>query len=218
MQSHFEGEAWGLTTLDDGQVVTCGDDNRVMLFDSSIKQYVRGGKISDKKMKDPTKKGLASTQSGMPPNKQARTVAVSKKHSHLIVCNNLGKVSIRSFDDFDKKIGSLKEAKHWCEVAKYSPCEEYLALGSHDNHVYIYHIDSETHEYKLYAKDARNHAWINALDWTVDSKHFRTSSGDYEVLYYNLEEKIGDTHGSQTVAEKVWASNTVKYGDDRQGI
>lgn len=63
MQSHFEGEAWGLELLDDGQVVTCGDDNRVMLFDSTNRQFVRGGKISDKKMKDPTKKSLASSMS-----------------------------------------------------------------------------------------------------------------------------------------------------------
>jgi microtubule-associated protein-like 1/2 len=196
VQSHFEGEAWGLEILDDGQVVTCGDDNRVMLFDSIKRQYVRGGKISDKKMKDPTKKSMASTVSQMPPNKQARTVAVSKTHSHLVVCSNMGKVSIRSFDDFDKKVGSLKEAKHWCQVAKYSPNEDYLAIGSHDNHVYIYHIDPVTHEYKLYAKDARNHAWITAIDWTCDNKEIRTSSGDYEVLYFNVEAMSGDDHGS----------------------
>lgn len=69
-------------------------------------------------------------------------------------------------------------------------------IGSHDNHVYIYQIDPETHEYKLYAKDTRNHAWINAIDWTVDSKEIRTSSGDYEVLYFNVETKSGDDHGS----------------------
>jgi WD40 repeat protein len=196
VQSHFEGEAWGLEVLDDGHVVTCGDDNRVMLFDSTKRQFVRGGKISDKKMKDPSKKSMASTVSQMPPNKQARAVAVSKRHSHLVVCSNLGKVSIRSFDDFDKKVGSLKEPKHWCEVAKYSPCEDYLAIGSHDNHVYIYQIDPETHEYKLYTKDTRNHAWINAIDWSSDSKDIRTSSGDYEVLYFNIEAKSGDSHGS----------------------
>jgi WD40 repeat protein len=196
VQSHFEGEAWGLEVLDDGQVVTCGDDNRVMLFDSNKRQFVRGGKISDKKMKDPTKKSMASTVSQMPPNKQARTVAVSKTHSHLVVCNNLGKVSIRSFEDFDKKVGSLKEAKHWCQVATYSPNEDFLALGSHDSHVYIYHIDPVTHEYSLYAKETRNHAWITAIDWTSDSKEIRTSSGDYEVLYFNVEAKSGDDHGS----------------------
>jgi hypothetical protein len=76
-----------------------------MLFNTETKQYVRGGKVSDKKeMKDPSKKSTAATASKMPPNKQARAVSASQKHGHLVVCSNLGKVSIRSFDDFDKKI------------------------------------------------------------------------------------------------------------------
>lgn len=54
---------------DDGTVVTCGDDNRIMLFDSTNRQFVRGGKISDKIMKDPTKQGHASTSSKMAVNK-----------------------------------------------------------------------------------------------------------------------------------------------------
>ena len=49
-----------------------------MLFNTQTKQYVRGGKVSDKKeMKDPAKKSTAATASKMPPNKQARAVAVS---------------------------------------------------------------------------------------------------------------------------------------------
>ena len=61
VQSHFEGEAWGLEPLDDGTVVTCGDDNRVMMFDSTNRQFVRGAKISDKSMKVTSKMSNAST-------------------------------------------------------------------------------------------------------------------------------------------------------------
>lgn len=130
----------------------------------------------------------------------------------------MGKVSIRSFDDFDKKIRSLKHATSWCQVAKYSPCENFLAIGSHDNHTYIYSIDPDTHEYHVHSKDHRNSAWINAIDWTLDSNDLRTSSGDYEVLYFSVENKGGDVHGSEHVKDKLWASNTVKYGADRQGV
>jgi len=34
----------------------------------------------------------------------------------------MGKVSIRDFNDFDKKIATLKDAGEWCEVIRYSPC------------------------------------------------------------------------------------------------
>lgn len=190
-----------------------------MLFNTQTKQFVRGGKVSDKKeMKDPTKKSTAATASKMPPNKQARAVAVSQKHSHLVVCSNLGKVSIRAFEDFDKKIQVLKQPKQWCEVAKYSPCENYLAVGSHDNHLYIYEINPDTHEYTLFATDQRNHAWINAIDWSADSSRIRTSSGDYEVLYFSVADKHGDAHGQQTAENYIWATNTIKYGDDRHGL
>jgi hypothetical protein len=33
------------------------------------------------------------------------------------VCSGFGKTSIRDFNDFDKKITSLKDAKEWSEVA-----------------------------------------------------------------------------------------------------
>lgn len=135
-----------------------------------------------------------------------------------MVCNNLGKVSVRAFDDFDKKICALKDAKHWCEVAKFSPCENFLAVGSHDNHCYIYSVDAESHSYSLIAKDHRNSAWINSIDWTADSKELRHSSGDYEILYFNVEAKEPDVHGSEHVADKVWATNSVKYGKDREDI
>jgi len=37
MQSHFDGEVWGLTLVGDKHVLTCGDDNRIMLFNLETK-------------------------------------------------------------------------------------------------------------------------------------------------------------------------------------
>lgn len=34
MQSHYDGELWGLEVVDDSHVLTCGDDNRIMLFNT----------------------------------------------------------------------------------------------------------------------------------------------------------------------------------------
>jgi hypothetical protein len=52
----------------------------------------------------------------------------------------MGKISIREYKDFDKKVISLKDPQEWCEVVRYSPCQNFLAVGSHDNHVYVYSI------------------------------------------------------------------------------
>jgi hypothetical protein len=46
-------------------------------------------------------KSLASSSSKFGANKQARAITASLKHKHLVVCSNMGKVSIRSLDAFD---------------------------------------------------------------------------------------------------------------------
>jgi hypothetical protein len=69
VQAHFEGEAWGLEAIENDYVISCGDDNRVMLFNAKERQFVRGGKVSDKAMKDGGKKSTASTMSKMAVNK-----------------------------------------------------------------------------------------------------------------------------------------------------
>jgi hypothetical protein len=111
VESHFEGETWGLHIFDEQHVLTSGDDNRIMLFDTAAHKFILGGKVSDRKeRKDPSKKSLASTMSQLPPNKQARAITASMKHNHLVVCSNLGKVSIRSLDNFDQKVQTIKDA------------------------------------------------------------------------------------------------------------
>lgn len=95
-----------------------------MLFNADTRKVERIGKLSDHKPKNVAKaKGsTASTTASTQPNQQARGIAYSEKHGHIAVCNNMGKISIRAFDDFDKKHQALKEPQEWCEVLRYSPC------------------------------------------------------------------------------------------------
>lgn len=66
----------------------------------------RVGKISEHKPKNAAKvKGVtSSSQSAYPPNQQARAITYSEKHGHIAVASNMGKISIRDFKDFDKKV------------------------------------------------------------------------------------------------------------------
>ena len=113
MQSHFEGEVWGIDLIEDGtKILTSGDDNQWKEYNYTDHSCLRSGKLSDHKSKNEAKvKAVtASSMSIYPPNQQTRAIAYSKKHGHLAVCNNMGKVSIRDYNDFDKKVCSLKEA------------------------------------------------------------------------------------------------------------
>lgn len=59
----------------------------------------------------------------------------------------MGKISIREKDNLDNKVKTLKDPEEWCEVMRYSPCERFLAVGSHDNAVYVYDAENG---YSLY--------------------------------------------------------------------
>jgi len=50
MQSHFEGEVWGLEVLSgQSKVLTCGDDNKIMMYDYETHSFDRKGTVSDHK-------------------------------------------------------------------------------------------------------------------------------------------------------------------------
>ena len=76
----------------------------------------------------------------------------------------MGRVTIRHLDDLNTKLFRLKpEPEEWSEVLKYSPDGQYLAVGSHDNIVYIYEVNSE---YKLHSKFNKHNSFVTALDWS----------------------------------------------------
>ena len=211
MQSHFEGEVWGLTLVGNNKLLTCGDDNRVMLFNLDTRQCESIGKVSDTKMTG-SRKSTASSMSQFAPNKQARAVAYSAKHGHVALCSNMGKVSIRDIKDLDKKIATLKGPQEWCEVARFSPDEKYVAVGSHDNCIYVYEISGDN--YTHYCKFARHASFINSFDWSLDGRYIRSSDGGHERLFYSMETKQHDPHGVTTTAELEWASHSIKQGED----
>lgn len=220
MQSHFEGEIWGLEVVGgENKVITSGDDNKVMMYDYSTRTFDRKGTVSDHKSANAAKikAATASSMSIYPPNQQARAICYSPVHKHLVICSNMGKVSIRDFTDFDKKLTTLKEAQEWCEVARYSPCQNYLAIGSHDNNLYVYKI-ADDGSYSLYKSFAKHTSFITAFDWSADSTYIRTVCGAYEKLYFNIPDKQHDSAGLSNTKDTQWATHTCKLGWDVQGV
>jgi len=127
----------------------------------------------------------------------------------------MGKVTIRLKDDINRKIKSLKDADEWNEVMKYSPCGNYLAVGSHDNAVYIYDVKND---YTLYYKCAKHNSFVTSVDWSVDSTYIRSVCGAYEKLYFNIRDKQFDSSGLTNTKDMEWASYSAKIGWDVEGI
>mmetsp|Transcript_20490 Transcript_20490/g.19467 ORF Transcript_20490/g.19467 Transcript_20490/m.19467 type:complete len:168 (+) Transcript_20490:1551-2054(+) len=127
----------------------------------------------------------------------------------------MGKVTIRPRDNLDQKLHSLKEPDEWNEVIKYSPCGKYLAVGSHDNIVYVYDVENS---YSLYYKCAKHNSFVTSLDWSADSSYIRSVCGAYEKLYFNIKDKSFDASGLTNNKGTAWASYSAKIGWDVEGI
>ena len=127
----------------------------------------------------------------------------------------MGKVSIRQKDDLDKKVKTLKDADEWCEVIKYSPSGKYLAVGSHDNFVFVYDV---ANDYSLYCKYNKHNSFVTSIDWSTDSTYIRSVCGAYEKLYFNVATKTFDPYGLTNTKDFQWASYSAKIGWDVVGI
>lgn len=84
--------------------------------------------------------GGASTLSVYPPNQQSRAVAINHGNGHVAVGVNNGEVHIHSDVNSLHLIKTFKHSKEWIEVMHYSPDGNKLAVGSHDNNIYIYDV------------------------------------------------------------------------------
>ena len=180
MSSHSDGEVWGLAQKVDGTIITSGDDKKVMMWDPTTRKHLKTCAVSSRKNK--SKRGRASTLSRLPESQCSRAVATND--SWLAVAGNDGAVSIRACSDPGVECHLLQDSTEWIEVMAFSPNGEYLAVGSHDNGVYVY----RTSDWGLQGKGNKHSSYIMALDWCAESKHIRTNCGAYELLFWDIPE------------------------------
>jgi hypothetical protein len=83
----------------------------------------------------------------------------------------------------DSKVHSANIAKEWIECLRFSRCGKFVAIGSHDNFVYILNCSNWSEAGKI----MKSSSYITSLDWAVDSSALRTTDGSYELLYYNID-------------------------------
>jgi WD40 repeat protein len=134
VESHSDGEVWGLAVGPNNLVATCGDDNRIRVWDVYRRQCIHAAPI-EYTAGDPNPPGVgASTLATTAPNQQARAIAISPANGAVVIGCNDGHFSVR------RGLTSISEVVHtghgpseWIEVMKFSPNGRWLAIGSHDN-------------------------------------------------------------------------------------
>ena len=209
MSSHNDGEVWGLA-CHGGKVITSGDDNQVIVWDPEKRMKEASYSVTD--TAGAHKRGGASTLSSLPPNQQSRCVASGTEH--IAISGNDGTVYVRAVGDYSTNVATLTDAKEWNEVIAFSPDQSMLAVGSHDNNIYIYN----TSDWSLKGTCKGHSSYIMALDFCTHNNYLRTNCGAYELLFWTMNDCAQDPSGRTNTTPVVWATSTVKFGWNVEGI
>lgn len=190
--------------------MTSGDDNKIMQWDPESRKMTKTYKLTDRRAK--AKRGGASTMSRLPDSQCSRAIAGNSEW--LAFAGNDGKVSIRAASDAATECHLLGDSTEWIEVMSFSPDGKMLAVGSHDNHTYVY----RTSDWGLQGKCRGHSSYIMALDWCAESKILRTNCGAYELLFFVAETCDQDPSGRSNYQNTMWASTTCKFLWQTEGI
>lgn len=101
-------------------------------------------------------------------------------------------------------------------MLKYSPKEDKLAVGSHDNNIYIYTINGNT--YTKTAVCSAHKSFITNLDWSTDGRFIQSNCGAYDYLFHDAQTGKQLPGGATQFRDEQWATYTVKLGWWVQGI
>jgi WD40 repeat protein len=207
MESHSDGEVWGLSVVNNDQVITSGDDNKIKLWSVSKRKCEATGRICDEDRK--VKRGGASTLSTFADSKCSRALAYNSSNGHIAVGHNDGTLTIRAApDQLDNIVAQTNDAKEWIEDMEYSPDGSKLAVGSHDNKIYVYSVP----DYSLLGVCKKHNSFITSVDWSLDGSYIRSVCGAYELLFFDGNSYSQDPNGASNTKGTQWATNNAKFG------
>ncbi|XP_029326735.1 echinoderm microtubule-associated protein-like 4 isoform X6 [Mus caroli] len=103
-------------------------------------------------------------------------------------------------------------------VMRYSVDGTLLAVGSHDNFIYLYTVLENGRKYSRYGKCTGHSSYITHLDWSPDNKHIMSNSGDYEILYWDIENGCKLIRNRSDCKDIDWTTYTCVLGFQVFGV
>ncbi|XP_017574671.1 echinoderm microtubule-associated protein-like 2 isoform X1 [Pygocentrus nattereri] len=184
VQGHTD-ELWGLDVHPSiEQFVTYGQDKQVHLWDTNSHQP-----LWSKVIEDP-----------------GRSAGFHPSGTVLAVGTMTGRWLVLDTDTRDL-ISMHTDGNEIISIVKYSPNGAYLAVGSHDNFVYIYAVSEDGRKYSRVGKCTGHSSFVTHLDWSTNSQYIVTNSGDYEILFWEASNGKHIT-SADTVRNLEWATST----------
>ncbi|KAM4662146.1 echinoderm microtubule-associated protein-like 1 isoform 4-T4 [Discoglossus pictus] len=193
-QGHTD-ELWGLAAHPlKPQFLTCGHDKHIALWDAVSHQP-----IWSKVIEDPAQ------SSGFHPN--GSVVAIGTLTGRWFVLDTETKDLVTVHTDGNEQLS----------VMSYSPDGNFLAIGSHDNYIYIYAVNESGRKYSRIGKCSGHSSFITHLDWSVNSQYLMSNSGDYEILYW-IPTACKQVVSVETTRDIEWSTYTCTLGFQVFGV
>ncbi|UJR16486.1 hypothetical protein I4U23_003389 [Adineta vaga] len=193
VQGHAEGEMWALSTHPNKlEICTASDDKTVRIWSLQDRRMLRY-KTFDKLIRT-----CEYSQNG-------KFIAVGTKDGQFKILNEADLNEIVHVEHRNQEVSDIK----------FSPDDRYLAVGTHDNFVDIYNVETQ----KRVGICKANSSYITHIDWDVYSKLIMTNSGAREQLFYEAPRGTRITSIKTTDVEKMnWFTWTGVLGLVCEGI
>uniref|UniRef100_A0A8C1EDF1 EMAP like 3 n=1 Tax=Cyprinus carpio carpio TaxID=630221 RepID=A0A8C1EDF1_CYPCA len=186
VQGHVD-EMWGLATHPTQNIfITCGNDRQVCVWNAGDHKLDWCATLEVRE-----ESGLCADFS---PN--GAVVSVGLSTGRWVVLDLQTKEVVSDLTDGNEQLS----------VMRYSPDGSFLAVGSHDNFIYIYNVTEGGRRYTRFGKCTGHSSFITHLDWSKDGKYIMSNSGDYEILYCKASK------------DREWASYTCVLGFHVMGV
>uniref|UniRef100_A0AAX7T4T3 EMAP like 3 n=1 Tax=Astatotilapia calliptera TaxID=8154 RepID=A0AAX7T4T3_ASTCA len=195
VQGHVD-EMWGLATHPSQNIfLTCGHDRQVCLWNTE--EHKLDWCITLEEY------GLCA---GFCPN--GSVVSVGLSTGRWMVLDLLTREVVSESTDGNEQLS----------VMRYSPDGSFLAVGSHDNFIYIYSVTESGRRYTRFGKCNGHSSFITHLDWSKDGKYIMSNSGDYEILYWDIAAGCKLLRNRFESKDREWASYTCVLGFHVMGV
>ena len=203
LQGHFAHELWGLAAHPiKGEFCTVGDDMTVRVWDVAERRLLRYRKLECMARcveYSPDGSKIAIGMGGRIPGRGRH-----KKDGAFMVLN-----------ERDLSVAHEgRDSKFWLSECKYSPDGNTLALGSHDNKIYLYDVGAG---YTLKGVFEGHNSYITHFDFSADGQYLQSNCGAFELLFSDANSG-SSIPAISTLKDVHWATWTCPLGWPVQGI
>ncbi|XP_062950651.1 echinoderm microtubule-associated protein-like 3 isoform X4 [Cynocephalus volans] len=189
IQGHTD-ELWGLCTHPfQNRFLTCGHDRQLCLWDGE--GHALAWSIDLKEI------GLCADF-----HPSGAVVAVGLNTGRWLVLDTETREIVSDVTDGNEQLS----------VVRYSPDGLYLAIGSHDNMIYIYSVSSDGAKSSRFGRCMGHSSFITHLDWSKDGNFIMSNSGDYEILYWDVAGGCKLLRNRYESRDREWSTYTCVLG------